>query len=122
MLFRSHFLVNVKATGCGHIIGFEGTNSSGTLSFTNVYGNDGTPPSFYTTYSGNPAFLNAAQALTPELIEDMKGVLQQHPGSSPVFVHLGGDKVMQLDSKFTVDLDRVIGQIRVMFGEAAYIE
>jgi len=30
--------------------------------------------------------------------------------------------VMQLDSKFTVDLDRVIGQIRVMFGEAAYIE
>jgi DNA polymerase-3 subunit alpha len=64
----------------------------------------------------------SAQALTPELIEDMKGVLQQHPGSSPVFVHLGGDKVMQLDSKFTVDLDRVIGQIRVMFGEAAYIE
>ena len=64
----------------------------------------------------------SAQALTPELIEDLKGVLHQHPGTSPVFLHLGGDKVMQLDSKFTVDLDRVIGQIRVMFGEAAYIE
>ncbi len=64
----------------------------------------------------------SAQALTPELIDDLKGVLQQHPGTSPVFLHLGGDKVMQLDSKYTVDLDRVIGQIRVMFGEAAYIE
>jgi len=63
----------------------------------------------------------AAQAITETMIDDLKATLSEHPGSSPVFLHVAGDKALRLSSEFDVNLDRVIGQLRATFGDAAYI-
>jgi hypothetical protein len=39
-----------------------------------------------------------------------------------VFIHLGEEKAVRLGSEFNVNLDRVMGPLRVAFGDAAYIE
>jgi DNA polymerase-3 subunit alpha len=63
----------------------------------------------------------AAQAITETMIDDLKTLLSEHPGNSPVFLHVAGDKALRLSSEFDVNLDRVIGQLRATFGDAAYI-
>jgi hypothetical protein len=37
-------------------------------------------------------------------------------------VHLGDDKAVRLGSEFNVNLDKVMGPLRVAFGDAAYIQ
>jgi len=62
-----------------------------------------------------------ARAMTEKLIAELQTILREHPGDAPVFVHLAEDKVVQLGSEFSVNIDRAIGQLRHVFGDAAYI-
>jgi DNA polymerase-3 subunit alpha len=64
----------------------------------------------------------SAQVLTESTIETLKSTLLDHPGTSPVFLHLGPDNVLRLDSEFNVNLDRVMGVLRSEYGDNAYIE
>jgi DNA polymerase-3 subunit alpha len=52
-------------------------------------------------------------------IHQLRKILREHPGGSAVFLHLGPRKVLQLSDEFSVDLDRVIGELRVAFGHDA---
>jgi DNA polymerase-3 subunit alpha len=63
----------------------------------------------------------SAQAITETLISDLQAVLKEHPGDSPVFLHLSDDKAVSLGAEYTVNLDRVMGQLRASFGDAATI-
>jgi DNA polymerase-3 subunit alpha len=49
----------------------------------------------------------------------LRKILREHPGGSLVFLHLGTHQVLQLADEFSVDLDRVIGELRVAFGHDA---
>jgi DNA polymerase-3 subunit alpha len=62
------------------------------------------------------------QTLSESTIEQLKAMLTEHAGNSPVFVHIGSDKAVRLGSEFNVNLDHVMGPLRVAFGDAAYIE
>ena len=62
-----------------------------------------------------------ARSLTEDLIEQLKVILSEHPGDAPVLLHLAGGKVIRLAPEFTVNIDRAMGQLRVVFGDAAYI-
>ena len=64
----------------------------------------------------------SAQTLSESTIEELKAMLTEHTGNSPVFVHIGADKAVRLGSEFNVNLDHVMGPLRVAFGDAAYIE
>jgi DNA polymerase-3 subunit alpha len=52
-------------------------------------------------------------------IHQLRKILREHPGESLVFLHLGTKQVLQLADEFSVDLDRVIGELRVAFGHDA---
>ena len=45
-------------------------------------------------------------SLDEERIDQLKGILREHPGDSPVFLHLGERQVLRLPDEFRVDLDR----------------
>ncbi len=62
-----------------------------------------------------------AHAITETLISDLQAVLKEHPGDAPVFLHLSEDKAVNLGAQYTVNLDRVMGQLRASFGDAATI-
>jgi len=62
-----------------------------------------------------------ARSLTETVIEQLKAILSEHPGDAPVLLHLAGDKVVRLGPEFTVNIDRAMGQLRVVFGDAAYV-
>jgi DNA polymerase III subunit alpha len=52
-------------------------------------------------------------------IHQLRKILREHPGESAVFLHVGTKNVLQLSDEFCVDLDRVIGELRVAFGHDA---
>jgi len=60
-----------------------------------------------------------AAALDQARIDELKRILQEHPGGSPVLLALGQGKVLRLADEFNVDLDRVVGELRVAFGHDA---
>jgi DNA polymerase III subunit alpha len=62
-----------------------------------------------------------AQGLSEERINVLKSILKEHPGESPVYLHIGQGKVLRLTDDFCVDLDRVIGELRVAFGHDAVL-
>lgn len=62
-----------------------------------------------------------ARSFTEAIIEQLKAILSEHPGDAPVLLHLAGDKVVRLGPEFTVNIDRAMGQLRVVFGDAVYI-
>ncbi|MEO8362938.1 MAG: DNA polymerase III subunit alpha [Ilumatobacteraceae bacterium] len=62
-----------------------------------------------------------ARSLTEDIIERLKAILSEHPGDAQVLLHLAGDKVVRLGPEFTVNIDRAMGQLRVVFGAAVYI-
>jgi DNA polymerase-3 subunit alpha len=54
--------------------------------------------------------------LTDTVVEQLKRLLAEHPGDSPVFLHVG-DKVLRLPSEFNVDSTRgLMGELRVLLG------
>jgi DNA polymerase-3 subunit alpha len=58
-------------------------------------------------------------ALTDRLVDGLKRLLREHPGDSPVFLHVG-EKVLRLPSEFNVDSRRgLVGELRVLLGPHA---
>jgi DNA polymerase III subunit alpha len=49
----------------------------------------------------------------------LKKLLREHSGDSRVFLHLGDNKILRLGDEFSVNLDRIIGELRVVFGHDA---
>jgi DNA polymerase III subunit alpha len=57
--------------------------------------------------------------LTDRTVDDLKRLLSEHPGHSPVLLHVG-DKVLRLPSEFNVDSSRgLTGELRVLLGPHA---
>jgi hypothetical protein len=58
-------------------------------------------------------------SLTDRTVEGLKRLLSEHPGDSPVFLHVG-EKVLRLPSEFNVDSRRgLVGELRVLLGPNA---
>ena len=58
-------------------------------------------------------------ALNEFRIAQLKKVLRDNPGDSRVLLHLGDNKVLRLADEFCVNLDRAVGELRVVFGHDA---
>ena len=57
--------------------------------------------------------------LTDSLVDGLKRLLREHPGDSPVHLHVG-EKVLRLPSEFNVDSRRgLVGELRVLLGPDA---
>ncbi|MEO6157589.1 MAG: DNA polymerase III subunit alpha, partial [Ilumatobacteraceae bacterium] len=52
-------------------------------------------------------------------VHQLRKVLREHPGNSPVFLHIGNGKMVRLADEFGVDLDHVVGDLRIAFGHDA---
>jgi DNA polymerase-3 subunit alpha len=64
----------------------------------------------------------AAHALSETLIEDLKRVLGEHTGESPVFVHLGERQVLRLPEAWTVNVGpALLAELRVLLGAGAIL-
>ncbi len=64
----------------------------------------------------------AAAALSEVLIEDLKRLLGEHPGDSPVLLHLGEEKVLRLPEGWTVDVaPALLAELRVLLGPTAIL-
>ncbi|HLK13756.1 MAG TPA: DNA polymerase III subunit alpha, partial [Fimbriimonadaceae bacterium] len=66
---------------------------------------------------GPPLRINLPPAgLTDGLVEQLKVLLVNHPGNSPVYLHVG-TKILRLPDQFTVDASRaLIAELRVLLG------
>jgi intein/homing endonuclease len=74
---------------------------------------DGAPP---VRISLSPA------ALSEAMLADLKGLLDEHPGESPVFLHLGDTKVLRLSEQFCVDASNgLVAELRVLLGADAVL-
>jgi DNA polymerase-3 subunit alpha len=62
-----------------------------------------------------------AAVLSEERIDRLKAMLAEHPGESPVYLHLGEGKVLRLPDQHRVDLPRVVGELRIAFGHEAVV-
>jgi DNA polymerase-3 subunit alpha len=64
----------------------------------------------------------AAARLSESLIEELKRLLGDHPGDSPVLLHLGDKKVLQLPPTWTVDVSPpLLAELRVLLGPATIV-
>jgi DNA polymerase-3 subunit alpha len=60
--------------------------------------------------------------LSEHLIEDLKGLLREHPGEAQVFLHLGDTQVLRLPDEFCVDASNgLVGELRVLLGPDALV-
>jgi DNA polymerase III subunit alpha len=60
-------------------------------------------------------------ALTPDVADRLKGLLSEHPGDEPVFLHVG-ETVLRLPGEFSVNSRRGLpGELRVLLGPNAII-
>ena len=66
-----------------------------------------------------------ASSLTSSRIEALRGVIDAHPGSSPVFVHLEGQErttVLRLGKDHCVDASSFLyAELRVLLGAGSVI-
>jgi DNA polymerase-3 subunit alpha len=59
-------------------------------------------------------------ALSPELLAQLKGLLGEHQGESQVFLHLGERQVLRLPDEFNVDSSNgLMAELRVLLGPEA---
>ena len=59
--------------------------------------------------------------MTSTTIATLKRILLDHPGDSPVFLHLGEGKVMRLTNEFRVDVGRCVGELRAELGHGVLL-
>jgi DNA polymerase-3 subunit alpha len=72
------------------------------------------------TDSAPPLRIRLAElSLSEERVGTLKRLLSEHPGPSQVLVDLGPGKVVRLADAYSVDLPRVVGELRVAFGHDA---
>jgi len=62
-----------------------------------------------------------ATSLNELKIHQIRKILRDHPGTSPVYLHIGQGKVLRLADEFFVDLDRVVGELRMALGHDAVV-
>jgi DNA polymerase-3 subunit alpha len=62
-----------------------------------------------------------ATSLNELKIHQIRKILREHPGESPVYLHIGQGKVLRLADEFCVDLDRVVGELRMALGHDAVV-
>ncbi len=62
-----------------------------------------------------------AATLSADRIAALKQILVERPGDSPVHLLIGSGKILRLANEFNVDLDRVVGELRVAFGHDAVL-
>jgi DNA polymerase-3 subunit alpha len=61
-------------------------------------------------------------ALHPRVIDDLKGLLVEHPGQSPVYLHLDDRRVLRLSDEFCVDAGNgLVAELRVLLGPDAVL-
>jgi len=64
-----------------------------------------------------------ASMLSPTVVEQLKGVLQNHPGTAPVFLHMSGgtgEKVLRLGPDHRVDpRSALFAELQELFGPSA---
>ena len=60
----------------------------------------------------------SAQLLSEVRVDILKGILANHPGTCSVILHLGDDIQLSLGGHFMVDVDKVIGPLRIEFGSS----
>ena len=74
------------------------------------------------TASAAPLRLRVPATSLNELkIHQIRKILREHPGDSPVYLHIGQGKVLRLADEFCVDLDRVVGELRMALGHDAVV-
>jgi len=62
----------------------------------------------------------APTSLSEALIEDLKALLSQYPGDSPVLLHLGDKQVLRLPEAWTIDVaPALLAELRVLLGPSA---
>jgi DNA polymerase-3 subunit alpha len=68
-----------------------------------------------------PVRINLAPtALSEATLAHLRGLLDEHPGESPVFLHLGATKVLRLPENFCVDASNgLVAELRVLLGPDA---
>src|SRR5690606_16905374 len=60
--------------------------------------------------------------LSPATVAHLKQILGDHPGGSPVMLHLGEKQVVRLPEKWNVDTSNgLLGQLRVVLGAGAIV-
>ena len=52
-------------------------------------------------------------------IHQIRKILRDHPGESAVYLHIGHGKILRLADEFCVDLDRAVGELRMLLGHDA---
>ncbi|MFT4658107.1 MAG: DNA polymerase-3 subunit alpha [Candidatus Aldehydirespiratoraceae bacterium] len=62
-----------------------------------------------------------ASSLDELKVQRLKRIVKEHPGDSVVMVDIGQQKVLKLSDEFRVDLDRVVGELRMAFGHDAVL-
>jgi DNA polymerase-3 subunit alpha len=62
-----------------------------------------------------------AGTLSEDRIGTLKRVLGDHPGDSPVYLHIGEGKVLRLTDEYCVDVSGAVGELRVAFGHDAVL-
>ncbi len=74
------------------------------------------------TASASPLRLRVPATSLNELkIHQIRKILREHPGDSPVYLHIGHGKVLRLADDYCVDLDRVVGELRMALGHDAVV-
>ena len=64
----------------------------------------------------------AVHQVSEGLIDELKGLLSEHPGESQVFLHLGDRQVLRLPDQFCVDASGgLVGHLRVLLGPDALV-
>ncbi|HEX3087869.1 MAG TPA: DNA polymerase III subunit alpha, partial [Ilumatobacteraceae bacterium] len=72
------------------------------------------------TASSAPLRLKVPSTSLNEMkIHQIRKILREHPGDSPVYLHIGHGKILRLADEFCVDLDRVVGELRMLLGHDA---
>jgi DNA polymerase-3 subunit alpha len=60
--------------------------------------------------------------MSERLLQNLKGLLSEHQGSSQVFLHLGDRQVLRLPDEFCVDASNgLLGELRVLLGPDALL-
>ncbi|MEI6496489.1 MAG: DNA polymerase III subunit alpha [Actinomycetota bacterium] len=60
-----------------------------------------------------------ATSLSEAKIDRLRGILRDHPGDSPVYLHIGQGKILRLSDEFCVDIDRAVPDLRILLGHDA---
>jgi DNA polymerase-3 subunit alpha len=64
----------------------------------------------------------ASAAISETVIDELKRLLGEHPGDSPVFLHLGERQVLRLPPAWTVTVGpALLGELRVLLGPTAIV-